>query len=70
MSSLKFFELMVVLAHVIHEPIFNICFANVRGSWIVWLNGILFNAIIITLLMWAWLSTPRYVGYRLVLRYT
>ncbi|KAF8603331.1 hypothetical protein BDV93DRAFT_606905 [Ceratobasidium sp. AG-I] len=52
-------NLMDQVPHVVHEPIFNICFANVRGSWIVWLNGILFNAIIIILLMWAWLSTPR-----------
>lgn len=45
--------------HITHEPIFNVCRASVQGSWVVWLNGILFNAFMISLLMWAWLSTPR-----------
>ncbi|KAH7333994.1 hypothetical protein B0J17DRAFT_674970 [Rhizoctonia solani] len=42
-----------------YEPTFNICQGSVQSSWVVWLNGILFNALMITLLMWAWLSTPR-----------
>ncbi|KAG9099090.1 hypothetical protein FRC06_005650 [Ceratobasidium sp. 370] len=43
-----------------YEPTFNICTnTNPAGNWVVWLNGIIFNAIMITLLMWGWLSTPR-----------
>ncbi|CAE7158543.1 unnamed protein product [Rhizoctonia solani] len=42
-----------------YEPIFNVCQGSVQDAWVVWLNGILFNALMITLLMWAWLSTPR-----------
>ncbi|CAE6524186.1 unnamed protein product [Rhizoctonia solani] len=57
----------VVVAHnvvqqfpqISYEPMFNICQGSVQSSWVVWLNGILFNALMITLLMWAWLSTPR-----------
>ncbi|KAJ1303862.1 hypothetical protein OPQ81_008281 [Rhizoctonia solani] len=47
--------------HISYEPILNVCLGSVQNSWIVWLNGILFNALMITLLMWAWLSTPRTV---------
>ncbi|CAE6481028.1 unnamed protein product [Rhizoctonia solani] len=42
-----------------YEPIFNICQGSVQSNWVVWLNGILYNAVMIALLMWAWLSTPR-----------
>ncbi|QRV81152.1 hypothetical protein RhiJN_09167 [Ceratobasidium sp. AG-Ba] len=43
-----------------YEPSLNVCAnSNSPGNWIVWLNGILFNAIMISLLIWAWLSTPR-----------
>ncbi|KAG9122651.1 hypothetical protein FRC07_000876, partial [Ceratobasidium sp. 392] len=43
-----------------YEPTLNVCGnTNAPGNWIVWLNGIIFNAIMIMLLMWAWLSTPR-----------
>ncbi|KAB5592322.1 hypothetical protein CTheo_4252 [Ceratobasidium theobromae] len=59
-------DLVVVIKNILqqfpnlgHEPIFNVCRASVQGSWVVWLNGILFNAFMIFLLIWAWLSTPR-----------
>ncbi|CAE6476755.1 unnamed protein product [Rhizoctonia solani] len=45
--------------YIAYEPMFNVCLGSAQDSWVVWLNGILFNALMITLLMWAWLSTPR-----------
>ncbi|GAB1522109.1 hypothetical protein RhiTH_005218 [Rhizoctonia solani] len=48
-----------LIALISYEPIFNICQGSVQSNWVVWLNGILYNAVMIALLMWAWLSTPR-----------
>ncbi|CAE6476767.1 unnamed protein product [Rhizoctonia solani] len=42
-----------------HEEVFNICFGDVTDSWTAWLNGIIYHALIILLLAWLWLSTPR-----------
>ncbi|KAH7325275.1 hypothetical protein B0J17DRAFT_723047 [Rhizoctonia solani] len=37
----------------------NLCVAESRGLWILWLNGIIYHALILLLLMWIWFSTPR-----------
>ncbi|CAE6489881.1 unnamed protein product [Rhizoctonia solani] len=37
----------------------NMCITNPRGIWTVWLNGIIYHALILLLLMWIWFSTPR-----------
>ncbi|KAH7333993.1 hypothetical protein B0J17DRAFT_631521 [Rhizoctonia solani] len=45
--------------HFRYEETFNICFADITDSWTGWLNGIIYHAIILLLLTWLWLSTPR-----------
>ncbi|QRV90284.1 transmembrane protein [Ceratobasidium sp. AG-Ba] len=40
-------------------PIFNICFGTIQHSWTFWLNGILYHALILLILLYVWLSTPR-----------
>ncbi|CAE6448483.1 unnamed protein product [Rhizoctonia solani] len=42
-----------------YSPNSNMCTADPRGLWIVWLNGIIYHSIILILLIWLWLSTPR-----------
>ncbi|KDN49843.1 hypothetical protein RSAG8_01908, partial [Rhizoctonia solani AG-8 WAC10335] len=37
----------------------NMCIADPRGIWTLWLNGIIYHALILLLLMWIWFSTPR-----------
>ncbi|CAE7158536.1 unnamed protein product [Rhizoctonia solani] len=42
-----------------YEEVFNICFGDVTDSWMGWLNGIIYHALMLLLLTWLWLSTPR-----------
>ncbi|CAE6434807.1 unnamed protein product [Rhizoctonia solani] len=42
-----------------HEEVFNICFVDVSGSWVVWLNRVIYETIILLILIWLWMSTPR-----------
>ncbi|KAG9076902.1 hypothetical protein FRC06_009224 [Ceratobasidium sp. 370] len=42
-----------------YYQIFNICFGTIQHSWTFWLNGILYHASILVILIYVWLSTPR-----------
>ncbi|QRW18477.1 transmembrane protein [Rhizoctonia solani] len=42
-----------------YSPAMSMCTADPRGLWIVWLNGIAYHSLILLLLIWIWLSTPR-----------
>ncbi|CAE6458285.1 unnamed protein product [Rhizoctonia solani] len=46
-------------AHYSYSQLGNLCVAEARGLWTLWLNGIIYHALILLLLMWIWFSTPR-----------
>ncbi|QRV75586.1 hypothetical protein RhiJN_03601 [Ceratobasidium sp. AG-Ba] len=42
-----------------YNPLTRSCVGSVENTWTVWLNGIVYHALILCLLLWLWLSTPR-----------
>lgn len=71
-------DVFIVTNRVIHNsktyvyvPSLNMCAAEVGRTWTLWLNGIIYHALILLLLLWLWLSTPRTIQtpfVRLVIR--